>query len=633
MCGIAGFLNLAGSHLDSQQRIEVLQSMAGQIAARGPDEQTTFDDGMISIAFNRLAIVGEENGQQPIWNEARTMFVVVNGEVYNHKELRASLSQNHTFKTMSDSEVVLHLFEEKGAGMLDDLHGKFAIVLWDSEGQKLFFARDRLGIKPLYFSKTENYLLFASELKSLLVHPASPRVFLNEKFDLRSDTPTYVSGVKHLAGGTYAFVDMTGEMVLTRYWSVSTHKRTSADDSRNRLVERYGDLLERAVRLRSESSGSLGAFLSGGLDSAALVAIAAKQRPDLVCFNILERNSFAEGDPQAAAELTDALGLQLHSVVFDSNEIADQLDFDLSKLEYFVWLMDSPRFDLEIVYKHELHRYARTVLPDLKVMLLGQGADEFAGGYSRQQTGHPPFESWENYINRRVRSRADREASPNYADSYELEIKSQYQKLQFWNLWHEDRTSSAFGIEARLPFLDQMLIEFLLQIPHEFHCDLFFDKKMIREAARRWLPQRLTNRPKIGFYYTGTKQMSTVYAVLKQILKRTFSAFVHKYADAISPSERFQLTQLYLAAMGWSYSGQVKWGETPAVRALASMNQIIYKTMVEVAAHQVGICDMPRGPSKLSRFSLAGSIQFPEKTAIHNFAGAAKDWEYSVLKG
>jgi len=175
VCGIAGFLRFQKQKFDLERRQQILNDMGSAIARRGPDEQTFYDDEMLSFVFRRLSIIDVDGGQQPIWNEDRSIFVAVNGEIYNHRELREPLKANHTFRTESDSEVVLHLYEEYGEACFERLNGMFAIVLWDTKRKKLLLARDPLGVKPLYYTLVDEGLIFASELKALLVHPDCPR--------------------------------------------------------------------------------------------------------------------------------------------------------------------------------------------------------------------------------------------------------------------------------------------------------------------------------------------------------------------------------------------------------------------------------------------------------------------------
>src|SRR5262245_30864974 len=175
MCGFAGFVSFDPRHQRAAaERRAILHAMGGQLARRGPDDETLFDDGILAFVFRRLSIVDVAGGRQPIWNEDRSVFVSVNGEIYNHAELRGTLREAHAFSTRSDSEIALHLHEERGPEFLALLNGMFALVLWDTRARRLLLARDRVGIKPLYYARTRDGLLFGSELKSLLAHPDCP---------------------------------------------------------------------------------------------------------------------------------------------------------------------------------------------------------------------------------------------------------------------------------------------------------------------------------------------------------------------------------------------------------------------------------------------------------------------------
>jgi len=556
MCGFAGFFGFKNSYPEKSGRLNLLHQMALPISRRGPDDEQLYDDGVLSFAFRRLSIVDVQNGQQPIWNEDESLFVSINGEIYNHRELKKCLKGEHRFRTNSDSEIVLHLYEEMGPKCLDLLIGMFAIVIWDKNKQELFIARDRLGIKPLYFCQLKEGFIFGSELKALLPFPLCPREVDWKTFRLGlsgigqlqdNNVSTFIKGINFLPGGSYAIYNKAQGLVEKRYWDIESYYSKTGDKilSSQSYVDEYARLIEDSVNKRLMSDVPIGSFLSGGLDSALVTAIAARKNKDIHCFHAMEQTTLLCGDSAAARQLASLNGVPFHSVLFDSKKFIKDINFSLNTFEYLIWVMDSPHFDFEILLKHELHRYAKTKIPDLKVMLLGQGSDEFAGGYSNT---NGLTKNWDTFASVGLKN----EALWEWFESNEIPLgmrsllskdtllgantpRSNFQKmvhgrvklLQGYNLWHEDRTSSAQGVESRVPFLDHRLVEFLVSIPSELHQELFWDKTIVRRAAENWIPKELANRPKIGFYQT--RNQTSIWDLKRDLITCIFPEFSDKY--------------------------------------------------------------------------------------------------------
>ena len=536
MCGFAGFLERPAR--PPEERTAILARMGRVLEHRGPDDGRTFDDGRLAFVFRRLSIVDVERGAQPLENEARSLVVAVNGEIYNHAELRARLPGRHTFATASDSEIAVHLFEEHGAGFLEALNGIYALLVWDRRAGRLLLARDRLGVKPLYWARVPHGLLFGSELKALLVHPDCPRRFRADDFDwsyLEGDTytapnwrasPTFVEGVEAVPGGSSLEAEVARPPVIRRYWALEDSIALAAEAAprpARAYVDDYAELFEDSVRLQLMSDVPIGTFLSGGLDSSAIAA-AARGR-DMHCFSVAADTTAATGDLERARDLARALGLPLWAPWYDDEDFARQIDFSLGAFEYFVWMMDAPRFAPESFFKHELHRYAKTRVPELKVILLGQGADEFAGGYSTSLSS--PRATWVDYLERElVPHHRTLGPSPPVA-TFHREMLTRVWVLQSHNLWNEDRVSSSQGIEARVPFLDHRLVEFLAAIPEPLHARLFFNKAILREAARRLLPPRYTEAPKVLFWQA--EDTSSVHRLMRDCLDRSYPEFREEY--------------------------------------------------------------------------------------------------------
>ena len=548
MCGFAGAASAAPRARPDEEQARILRAMGRQLSLRGPDDEQLAIDDHLALVFRRLSIVDCEGGRQPIPNEDSTLLVAINGEIYNHRELRRTLRGQHAFRTESDCEVVLHLYEERGPEALQSLVGMFAIAIWDSVKRELFLARDRLGIKPLYYSLQEGDLLFASEVKALLAHPACSR-----RFNWRDWTPdvsrvaTFVDGVDALPAGHYLTWRADGSVATRCYWNLDEPVATPDTGlPAEHYVDRFADLFEDSISLRMMADVPIGAFLSGGLDSAAMVAAAAKAGHALPCFTILERTTLVCGDADAAAEVARLTGVPFYPVLFDHETLGADLRLGLEEFEYFIWLMDYPLFTLEFLFKHELHRFAKTAIPNLKVILLGQGADEFAGGYSNGV--NKPHASWREYLdatvlptwknNRRVEIGVPESFAPVLAPEvygpppaapFQAEMRLRLRTLQAFNLWHEDRTSAGQGIEARVPYLDHRIVELLASVPARLHDELFWDKEIIRRAARRWLPDALIRRRKVPFV-NAPDRASTV-DFMHRWVAGVFPAFRDKYLD------------------------------------------------------------------------------------------------------
>jgi asparagine synthase (glutamine-hydrolysing) len=585
MCGIAGFVDFQGPRRPAQERLHVLKAMGRQLSRRGPDDEQLYDDAHCSLVFRRLSIVDIEHGRQPIWNEDETVMVAVNGEIYNHLELRRDLSARHRFRTGSDCETVLHLYEDEGAEALQRLNGMYAIVLWDTRTRSLLLARDRLGIKPLFYSLAGSQLIFASELKALIVHPDCPNEF---EWDVHGDVMaamygglnTYIKGVEALPGGHYLVHDSAGTHRRTRYWMLESVLPEDDRDfplSRQQCVDRYAELISDSVRMELQGEAGLGIFLSGGLDSSLLVALASQWGAPLHCYTLLEKSIFATGDNHRAKAVAERFGAEHRAVLIDPVLLCDQLQYSLATFEYLIWMMELPYFGMEFLWKHELHRYAKTHLPDLKVILIGQGADEFAGGYSRPYalTGsEPEAGAWERYLGTEgklhrlavlqrdgMTSRwhglvsdayvtgRSREAGTRFsglavgaaANPYRMVSLHNLIRLQNYNLWHEDRTSASQGIETRVPFLDHRLVEFLLAVPAGYHETLFLDKRIEREAGARWLGEAVLRTPKVGL--ATSHDMSSVELLQHKLVTTIYPAFEEEYLSG--PDSIFSRTAVH----------------------------------------------------------------------------------------
>jgi asparagine synthase (glutamine-hydrolysing) len=578
MCGFAGILSLE----DSLERSDkILEAMGQMFKYRGPDEQKIYQDAQISFVFRRLAIVDLENGSQPIWDKDKKVFIAVNGEIYNHKELRDTFFPTTSFLTNSDAEVVLHLYLKFGTSAFEKLNGMFAISIWDTRNNELILARDRLGIKPLYYFEQSNGLVFGSELKSLLAHPSCPRTLNWEDLQVpgvqdKPNIPSYIKNIHHFPAGNYAKYSLRSpkKLIFTPYWTIDEHLNKNVDISASEANQKYFQLVQDSLEKRLMSDVPVGLFLSGGIDSSILASLAAKSSKKIHCFTVLESATYHSGDAKIAKKVCEDNGLEFHPIVFSLERLLK--NFNLAKLEQMIAMMESPRFDLEWYYKSELHKAAKALVPDIKVIILGQGADEFAGGYSNYLNSK--FDSWSDYIRYSVEeANAESELRAKLVPerllnclrqssgqiklvSYKEKMRWFSYQLQHFNLWHEDRTSSFYGLESRVPFLDHRVVEFLASLPESLHEELFWNKNIVRNCAKKTIANYPVEHPKVPFFVTDENTAITDFAI--GACKNIYHNFEEKYKNASfsCPINWKDTNQLYINSQkNNSTSGMFAW--------------------------------------------------------------------------
>src|SRR5450755_2107887 len=376
MCGIAGILEFGR---DAQANAAALREMCGVIRHRGPDDEGFYTDGAAGIGMRRLSIVDVAGGHQPLSNEDGTLWIVFNGEIYNHLALREQLiARGHRYSTRSDTETVIHLFEEYGADCVQHLRGMFAFAIWNRDTKTLFIARDRLGIKPLYYKLTPERLLFGSEIKALLAHggicPAFNRAVLPEylAFGYLSGEESFYSGILKLLPGHTMTVGPDGQAHIRQYWDLDASKPHESRDEAY-YVQSYRELLEGAVNSHLMSDVPLGVFLSGGVDSSAVAALMTKMRPEPV-------ETFSVGyTEQTYSELPYARAVSEHIHSQHHEVMVSESDF-FAALPHLIWHEDEP-----IVWPSSVSLYfvARLARERVTVVLTGEGADETLGGYTR----------------------------------------------------------------------------------------------------------------------------------------------------------------------------------------------------------------------------------------------------------
>ncbi len=376
MCGIAGIFEFGR---DTRASAAALREMCGAISHRGPDDEGFYTDGAAGIGMRRLSIVDVAGGHQPISNEDGSLWIVFNGEIYNHLALREQLiAAGHRYRTLSDTETVIHLFEQYGADCVQHLRGMFAFAIWNRNTRTLFIARDRLGIKPLYYRLTPERLLFGSEIKAILAHggvrPEFNRSVLPEylAFGYLSGEETFYNGIRKLLPGHTMTVTPDGRAEIRQYWDLDASTPHSSRDEKY-YVESYRELLEGAVQSHLMSDVPLGVFLSGGVDSSAVAALMTKLRREPV-------ETFSVGYPeQTYSELPFARVVSDHIHSRHHEVLVSETDF-FGALPHLIWHEDEP-----IVWPSSVSLYfvARLARERVTVVLTGEGADETLAGYTR----------------------------------------------------------------------------------------------------------------------------------------------------------------------------------------------------------------------------------------------------------
>jgi asparagine synthase (glutamine-hydrolysing) len=376
MCGITGIFEFG-----EKTRVlgDVLRRMCGVIAHRGPDDDGFFVQGRVGLGMRRLSIVDLSTGHQPISNEDGSIWIVFNGEIYNHRILREQLvAAGHRYRTQSDTETIVHLYEEYGKDCVEHLRGMFAFAIWDEARQSLFVARDRLGIKPLYYKLSPSNFIFGSEIKALMHYPEERAEFnraaLPEylSFGYLSGSETFYRGVHKLMPGHWLEVNGQGNLQIEQYWDLTPAAGGRAHDERY-YVRHYRELLERAVSSHLMSDVPVGVFLSGGLDSSAVAALMTKIRREPI-------ETFSVGySEHSYSELPYARKVAEHLKSTHHEVLVSREDF-FGALPKLIWHEDEP-----IAWPSSVALFfvAQLAKERVKVVLTGEGSDETLAGYGR----------------------------------------------------------------------------------------------------------------------------------------------------------------------------------------------------------------------------------------------------------
>ena len=561
MCGIAGYLRVP---LSTEERLPFLRRMCDAIIHRGPDDDGYFADDLAGLGMRRLSIIDLSTGHQPIANEDGSKQIVFNGEIYNYQELRPRLeSQGHRFQTNSDTEVILRQYEQDGAACMHKFNGMFAFAIWDSKIKSLFVARDRMGVKPLYYYWDGKQFLFSSEIKALLA-TGIPTRELNERalwdylsFRYVPQPETIWKNIQKLPPGHSLTISPEyPEPQIVRYWDIpytDMHKARKEED----LLCEFEELFLDAVRLRLIADVPVGILLSGGLDSSAVAAAVAElHNSQLNSFSIAFSDSPHINELPFAREVAQHVGTNHHEFIIGQKEF---MDF----LPQFVYFTDEPLADLASIPLYYVSKLARQ---QVTVVLSGEGSDEILGGYDLDHYVRQwdRFRKWnelpaslrERYLPKiasrlnpkwaeQIRGANDAwnlSAHPaqanmtyhlyteekrglfrakTYPDSLDY-IRTELARVgsreplhqllyvfcQSWLvedlLMKADKMSMANSIELRTPFLDYRLVEWAARTPSQIKVGKdrngeYQTKKILRQFAKRRLPESIIKRPKLGF--------------------------------------------------------------------------------------------------------------------------------------
>lgn len=525
MCGIAGLYNLEGEPVAADS----VRRMCDLIRHRGPDDWGQWTSGPIGLGHRRLSIIDlSSRGRNPMPNEDESVWLVFNGEIYNYQSLRVELlERGHTFRSETDSEVLVHMYEETGADCVFELNGMFAFALWDRKRRRLLLARDRFGVKPLYYAVVGKTLAFASEAKAFLALPdfrVSPDPFaLAEHFTFQNTfgERTFFEGVKLLPAGHYLVCE-DGRISLSRYWDLRFEPETglSLDEWALRVREQF----ETAVTRQMVSDVPLGTYLSGGMDTGAISAVAARRIPDMhtfTCgFDLPETASELEqyfDEREESRRLARALGTVHHELGLGPDAMAPALP-------RVVWHLDEPRVGIS----YQVYYTAAMIRRHVTVVLSGVGGDELFAGYPWRYEpvlglDGAAFEA--EYYRHWIRLLTDEEKREFFSpemnrmlgdfstfDSFRAALGDGggYDPLQralyfdfktFLNglLLVDDKLAMAHSVEGRVPFLENDLVETVARIPSEFKLDKGQSKIVLRKAMRGLLPDETLARRKQGF--------------------------------------------------------------------------------------------------------------------------------------
>ena len=545
MCGFAGYIHNYGTF----DKEEVIHKMADRIKHRGPDDAHYYIDDGIALGFRRLSIIDLEGGRQPILNEDGSLVLLFNGEIYNYQELREELIKvGHVFTTKTDSETILHGYEEYGKKILDRLRGMFAFIIWNKNTKELFGARDIFGIKPFYYYKKGKEFMFGSEIKSFLSHPNFEKeldedmIPLYLSYEYSPDERTIFKNVFKLPGA-HCFTYKNGELKVERYYKIEY--KIEDDKSLEYWEDAITKEFTESVSMHQIADVEVGCFLSSGVDSSYVVKEISKGTKKVKTFSVgYEEEKYSE--LPYAQDFSNVIGVPNIANKVSADEFFDAVP----EIQYY---MDEPLPNPSEIPLYFLAKNARRYV---KVALSGEGADELFGGYPMYLAGghfdhyshkvprpvrkvlgtvakHCPnfkgknflvrvamepyqrfmranyvFQSAERqkFLKRPIASKVPEEYSKRYFDevsNLDEPTQLQYVDMHTWMIYDillkADRMSMANSLELRVPFLDKKMLELSTRIPSRYRAANETTKIALRGAAIKQLPERTANKKKLGF--------------------------------------------------------------------------------------------------------------------------------------
>ena len=564
MCGFCGYIN--------KKEKDSIKKMNDAIIHRGPDDESYYKDDFIAMGFRRLSIIDLKGGRQPMTNEDDSMIITFNGEIYNFKEIKEDLiKKGHKFKTNSDTEVILHGYEEYKEKILDKLRGMFAFAIWDKNNQKLFCARDHFGQKPFYYGIFNNTFMYASEIKSLLHHPDFKKEVNKEAlkpyltFQTSVLDETFFKGVYKLRPSHYLTYDFKTNKIETKeYYNINFKPKQQDFD---KLVEKIDDTITKSIDYHIISDVPVGAYLSGGIDSSYVVSYLKPDKTFSVGFDYKNFN-----EVPMAKDLSDMLNIQNKNELINSDDFFESID----KVQYYA---DEPTANLSAVPLYFLSKLASK---DVKVVLSGEGADELFGGYTSYDediklkkyrklpffirkalknivSPLPSFHG-KNFLTKGGSKIEDyyvgnafifdnKEANKILTEKYKSTLtyqeitkpyfdkvakeddltKMQYLDMYFWLpndiLLKADKMSMANSLELRVPILDKEVFALAKTIPTNYKLSHDTTKYILRKAASKRIPEEWYKRRKKGFPVPIIKwfREEKYYSIVKQIFEEDFT--------------------------------------------------------------------------------------------------------------
>lgn len=550
MCGICGFIKFNGPVTPDDRH--TVKKMNRKLIHRGPDAQDELLFDNVALGFSRLSIIGISNGMQPIFNEDESLVLICNGEIFNYIELREELlSRGHTFRTTTDVEVILHLYEEEGMEFLDKLNGQFAFALYDKKQKKLFCARDQMGIIPLFYTLSGNHFVFGSEIKAILEHPVVVKevdtVGLDQVFTFAGliSPRTMFRGINSLENGHYLEIDRDASINNIEYWDLRYPRGEVMMNGKpeKKYIDELEELFDKAVRLRLRADVPSGFYLSGGLDSSMIAMKVHQLYPDLdkdaFSIDFLESQHSESVYQKLVAKESNS---RLNQQTFLYNSISE-------RLRHSVYHSECP---IKETYNTASLFLSETVRArGIKVIQSGEGADEFFAGYvgyrfdkmrsmglvknesgAAEKTlraaiwGDENFYYERNFLDFEKTKRSlysrDMNAAFNEVNCLNHFVidKEKIKGLDLLNKRayidykirlvdhlvsdHGDRMAMANSVEVRYPFLDKDLIAYSTHIPSSLKLHDFTEKYILREMAGRFVPRQVLDREKFHFIAPGS---------------------------------------------------------------------------------------------------------------------------------